>query len=331
MAKKNIPIFVAHYGCPHRCVFCNQQRITGRDTNVCASDVIETVRHALDTLRCEDTAEIAFFGGSFTAIPDALQRELLDAAKPFLQDSRICGIRLSTRPDCITEENLRMLQDYGVTSIELGVQSTDEEVLRLAERGHTIQHVRCAAEMIRGLGFELGAQMMIGLPGDTFEKSMQTACDIIALEPDTVRIYPTLVIRETKLYELYLKGSYQPLALDTAVSWCAQLYQKFDKHGIRVLRMGLMASQEIRAGQGVAAGPWHPAFGELVASRLMLVQLQRLAKRVKKGRPLLIRVHPKDVSKVIGQHRCNMAAIADEFGVNVCVKADETVEVGSIV
>lgn len=265
MRKVNIPIFVPHRGCMHDCVFCNQKRITGQVGDVTPETAALTIEESLQTIGADTQAEAAFFGGSFTAIPRAEQEAFLRAAQPYVKSGRLTGIRLSTRPDCISRENLAMLASYGVTSIELGVQSTDETVLLKSRRGHTAADTARAVALIREYDFELGLQMMLGLPGDTRTKAMQTAADIVSLSPDTARIYPTLVIRDSRLCDLYEAGRYTPLTLTEAVEQSAQIYTMFTQHGIRVLRMGLMASEDMCK----AALSWQDRFIRLLASWYM--------------------------------------------------------------
>lgn len=328
MKKANIPIFVSHRGCPHSCVFCNQKHITGSSGSVSPSEAEEIIKTALKTIDLKNTsAEIAFFGGSFTAIDEKEQEGLLKAAAKYVLNGDVSGIRISTRPDCIWEKNLDMLKRYGVKSIELGVQSTDEEVLQKSRRGHSFEDVKKAVYLIREHGFELGLQMMIGLPGDTRDKSIKTAEDIISLSPDTARIYPTVVVADSELENMYRRGEYRALTLEEAVETCALIYKKFIQNGIIVLRMGLMATEEM-SGRGAVAGAYHPAFGEMVFSRIYLDKLRALAEG-KKGE-MVLRVNPKEVSKVIGIRRCNIAKIREEFGVNIVLKCDESVEQGKI-
>lgn len=328
MRKINIPIFVPHQGCPHQCSFCNQKTITGADDAVTAVIVRESILRALGTVQKEKThAEVAFFGGSFTAIEAEKQEALLGAVQPFLEAGVIDGIRISTRPDCIDETVIERLLRYGVTSVELGVQSSDEAVLLKNKRGHTFGDVVYANSLLRAAGFEVGLQMMLGLYGSTPEKDIQTARDIAALRPDTTRIYPTVVLEGSVLCELYKCGEYAPLDLETAVKTAAAAYEIFKENGVRVLRMGLMASENLAS--GMVAGPQHPAFGELVLSRLYLKKMQR-ALSGKTGGEITFFVHPGEVSKALGNKKENKSRIFREQGVNIRVKENETVESGEI-
>ncbi len=331
MRKVNIPIFVSHRGCPHDCVFCNQKRITGQNGSVAPSEADEIIKSALATInRGRSYIEIAFFGGSFTAIDICEQEALLKVAHKYIKSGEVDGIRLSTRPDCINESELIMLKNYGVTSIELGVQSTDEEVLKKSRRGHSYDDVVKASKLINEFGFELGLQMMLGLVGDTREKSLKTARDIISLSPKTTRIYPTIVIRDSALEVMYNKGEYEPLSLDDAVELCAEIYTMFVQNNIEVLRMGLMASEDMHEGRGIVAGPFHPSFGELVFSRIYLNKMRLLLGGYTKKEAVLC-VNPRDLSKVLGNKRTNVNAVMREQGIKISIKCDEKIQCGQIV
>ena len=244
MRTYNIPIFVPHRGCPYDCVFCNQRRITGSIKDVTPADVREIITKALKTLPKENRyVEAAFFGGSFTGIPIEEQTALLLAAEEF--KPYINGIRLSTRPDYISKEILDNLQKHGVTTIELGVQSMDNDVLKQSNRGHTREQVIDAVRLIKKYPFTIGLQMMTGLPGDTPQKSLQTAKEIIELAPQIVRIYPTLTIRDTYLEKMYKNGSYTPQSLDEAVELSKQLLLKFEENDINVISIGMQETEEI--------------------------------------------------------------------------------------
>lgn len=326
--KVNIPIFVPHQGCPHQCSFCNQKAITGAAQCVTAQTVHESITAALGSIDRENTqVEVAFFGGSFTAIEACVQEELLGAAAPFLAAGQIDGIRLSTRPDCIDAEVIARLLRYGVTSVELGAQSSSDAVLLKNKRGHTFAHVRAAAAMLRNAGFEVGLQMMLGLPGADAWTDLQTARDLATLKPDTTRIYPTAVLRGSLLCDWYASGDYIPLGLDDAVTRAAQVYTVFQQNGVRVLRMGLMTSDSLL--ESAVAGITHPAFGELVFSRLYLWKMQK-ALEGKNGGDVTFYVHPGEVSKALGNKKENKMRIFGEQGVNIHIKENETVESGEI-
>ncbi|MBS7360263.1 MAG: radical SAM protein, partial [Oscillospiraceae bacterium] len=238
MKHANISLFVPHAGCPHQCSFCNQKTISGAVHELTPWAVTETLEKACKDNLNPETTEIGFFGGSFTAINREYMISLLDAAKPYIEKGLFSGIRVSTRPDAIDRDILSVLKEYKVTAIELGAQSTDEEVLLLNRRGHTREHIINASELIKEYGFSLGLQMMTGLLGDTDEKSIKTCKDIISLRPDTVRIYPTIVLEGTYLGDLYKKGEYTPQTVDEAVNLCSVLLKMFYDENIKVIRLG---------------------------------------------------------------------------------------------
>lgn len=303
MKHANISLFVPHIGCSHRCSFCDQNTITGSQKLPHAEDVNSAVEVALQSGISPNETEIAFFGGSFTAINEKYMNELLDAAYPYVQSGIVKGIRVSTRPDAITPEILSLVKSKGVTAIELGAQSMDDEVLRLNERGHTSEEVVKACELIKESGIELGIQMMTGLYGSTPEKDTETAERLIALAPKTVRIYPTVILEGTALAELYKKGEYNTYTLEESVALCAELIEMFEQKGIRVIRLGLHTVDI----EKYLAGPWHPAFRELCESRIYLkAALERLGGKGKYN----IYVNPAAVSKMVGQQKSNLAELS---------------------
>ena len=278
MKHINIALFVPDEGCPHRCSFCNQKTISGKTKRLEIKDIDSAVKTALESADC-NKGEIAFFGGSFTAIDKDYMISLLQRAKMYIDKGLFAGIRISTRPDCINEEILDILKFYGVTSIELGCQSMSDEVLRLNERGHSAEDVINSARLIKKYGFELGVQMMTGLYGDSDEESVRTAEKLIALEPDTARIYPTVVLENTRLCELYKKGEYIPQTPDEAADLCAKLIMMFHKADIRVIRVGLHSGGNVE--EGYVAGAYHPAFREIAESRIYLSEIIKAAEKEK--------------------------------------------------
>ncbi len=328
MKSYNIPIFVPHRGCPFDCVFCNQKHITGQTKDVDENDVKDTIEEYLKTLPKENRfIEAAFFGGSFTGIDIDVQRRLLSAAYEYVKSGEIDGIRLSTRPDYISAEILDMLDEYGVTTIELGVQSMDDEVLKCASRGHTAQQVRDAVALIRKYPFRLGLQMMTHLPGDTDERSIMTARKIIELKPDMVRIYPTLVIKDTYLEKLYREGKYTPHTVDEAVALCKQLLPMFDEAGIPVIRVALAVTDEISPGGSLVAGPFHSAFREIVESE---IYFDKMLGEVKKGAQK-IGVNSREISKAVGNKRRNIERIEQITGKKIKIYGDDSIKRGNIV
>ncbi|MBR3283177.1 MAG: radical SAM protein [Ruminococcus sp.] len=323
MKHSNISIFIPHVGCPHQCSFCDQRTISGAQHLPDGDEVREICEKALGEVRSPEDTEIAFFGGSFTAIPRDYMLELLSAATEFVGAGRFHGIRCSTRPDCIDGEVLGILKKYGVTAIELGAQSMDDEVLAANERGHSAEDIRRASGLIKEAGFELGLQMMAGLYKSTSESDMQTAESITALSPDTVRIYPVVVLNGTKLADLYKSGEYILRPFDDIVEECAEMMKRFQGAGIRVIKCGLHASEFVE--QDMVAGYYHPAFRELCESMIYLQKLKEMAH----GCSLLrITVPAKEISKAVGHKKSNILRMK-EMGVTVQIypSADGTSEI----
>ncbi len=323
MRHANIAFFVPHLGCPHQCSFCNQKNISGSAFSPSPAQVEKVCTKAAEQLENRDfPAEIAFFGGSFTAIDPALMRSLLKAAYPFVANGAFDGIRVSTRPDAINPAILKILKDYGVTTVELGAQSMDDAVLSQNARGHTAQQVAEASDLIRREGFSLGLQMMIGLPGEKAEGYRETAKKIALLCPDGVRIYPSLVVEGTDLARWYREGRYIPLTVEEAVGKTAWLLRFFEEKGISVIRAGLHAEQTLE--QSCIAGPYHPAFGELCYSRVWLDRLmERLEKDGLSQKALEVFVSPSLLSQAIGQKRENIRRLS-EAGYQVKILSDAT-------
>ncbi len=264
----NIPIFVPELACPHQCVFCDQEKISGTHLIPQPTDVSTIVERYLETMPENRIINIAFFGGSFTGLPVDLQEQYLKEAFRFVKSGRVSGIRLSTRPDYINKEVLHLLKKYCVTTIELGVQSTNSEVLNKSGRGHTFEDIRNASTLICNYDFELGLQMMIGLPGDSYKKSIQTANDIVSLGADSTRIYPAIVVKGTALERLYHEGKYTPLTLEQAVEWTKDLVHIFEKNDVSIIRIGLHPSEELVIGKSLIAGPFHASLKEIVMSKI---------------------------------------------------------------
>ena len=323
MKHVNVGLFVPHNGCPHQCTFCNQRAISGQSKQVTPSDVDEAAllqSAAKQMGERVQNAEIAFFGGSFTAIDRDVMVGLLKSAYKYVENGSFKGIRCSTRPDAIDDEICRILKLYGVTAVELGAQSMSDEVLRLNRRGHTSQDVINASEMLKSCGFELGLQMMTGLYGSTDEDSIETAKKIIALKPATVRIYPTVVLENTELAKLYKSGKYQPETVDSAAELCAKLLLMFDEADITVIRTGL------HSGGGVEgeylAGAYHPAFKELCEGKIYINKAIEYIKenKIPQGK-IIIYVARDAISKMTGQKRCNILKLK-EMGYDAKITAD---------
>ena len=306
MKHVNVSLFVPHAGCPHRCVFCDQKAISGASAPITRAQIEAACRTAAACPPDPENSEIAFFGGSFTAVPRALQEECLSAAAPFLQNG-FSGIRISTRPDAIDAEELRFLKSRGVTAIELGAQSMDHGVLKKNERGHTAEDTERAAALIKAHGFSLGLQMMTGLYGSTDETELATARAFLRLQPDTVRVYPTVVLKNTALAALYAAGAYVPPTLEQSVSLCAELLRLFEEAGIRVIRLGLHSGGDVE--ENLLAGPYHPAFRELCESELWKTELQSALAALPPGN-YTVTVPAGCVSRAAGHKRLNGAFFA---------------------
>jgi Histone acetyltransferase len=270
-----IPIFIPHLGCPNDCVFCNQKKITARTGPLSKEAMTDLVEKYLETIqgRGIETVEMAFYGGSFTGIPIKQQQEYLSVAKAYKDRGIIDKIHLSTRPDYINAEILDNLKLYGADIIELGVQSFDEEVLRLSNRGHDRKVVYQASRLIQEYGFELGLQLMIGLPGDTYEKAILSAQEAVKIGPSIARLYPTVIIRDTELYEMHRRGDYIPSSLDETVRTAKDMYLILTEAGINVIRIGLK-STDLISENGEIAGNYHPAFRQLVESEIAKERLE---------------------------------------------------------
>lgn len=296
-------------GCPNQCSFCNQKSISGQAKQINADDVKSAVNTALEGRDCAQ-AEIAFFGGSFTAIDRDYMISLLEAASEFIRVGQVKGIRVSTRPDCIDEEVLSILKSYGVTAIELGCQSMDDGVLRANLRGHDAEAVVRASGLIKSKGFELGLQMMTGLYMSDSTKDIETAEKIIALSPDTVRIYPTVVLEGTMLCDKYTAGEYRVQTLEEGVELCSKLLLMFHNADIPVIRLGLHSGGNVE--EGFVAGVYHPAFRELCESRIYLDAVKEKLRDVPLGE-IEITVGTKFISQLTGQKKTNLKHL-EEMG-----------------
>jgi histone acetyltransferase (RNA polymerase elongator complex component) len=307
-----IPLFIPHEGCPHRCLFCNQHSISSQNQSpITGAEVAATIREWLVRAKPErrTQAQVAFYGGSFTGLPAARQAELLAAVQPFLCRGEIQAIRLSTRPDYIDQDRLALLISHGVTTVELGVQSCDDRVLRLAGRGHGTADSLQASRLIKEHGLQLGWQLMPGLPGEDGRSLRRTVEAAIRTHPDFARIYPALVLRGSGLERLYYKGGYRPLSLGRAVVLAALMKKRFDDQGIGVVRMGLQSSATLE--QDLVAGPWHPAFGELVKARLMLQQTRRALAHAANAGPVVLVINDRDQSIFRGPGSVNLRRLQE--------------------
>lgn len=306
----NIAIFVPHLGCPHQCSFCEQNTITGANhaPPPTPEDVLAAAETAAKSLGDRaGEAEVAFFGGSFTAIDREYMLSLLSAAKLAVDRYSFRGVRCSTRPDAVDPQILAILKAHRVTAVELGAQSMDDGVLAANRRGHTARETERAAGLVRGFGFELGLQMMTGLYTDTEGKALETARRLISLGPQTARIYPTVVLPDTELARLYQTGIYRPQTLEEAVDLCARLLEMFEEAGVRVIRLGLHPGPELERKR--LAGPYHPALRQVVESRRFFL---RLAERLEEQGTYTVAVNPRDISTALGQGRENVWRLAQK-------------------
>ncbi|MBC8016739.1 MAG: radical SAM protein [Sporomusaceae bacterium] len=313
-----IPVFIPHYGCTHACVFCNQQKITGRDTPVTVQEVTGIIDEHITKITEKRHIEVAFYGGSFTALAIKIQCELLAPAYEALQCGKIHAIRVSTRPDCISDTIVKNLISYGVSTIELGVQSLDDKVLQASDRGHNCRDVIQAVAVIKKLGLICGIQFMPGLPGEDWISLIETARGIVNLAPDFVRIYPTIVIAHTKLAEMHGDGSYTALSLSAGVTRVAFLKLLFAQQGIPVIRTGLQATEDLGSSDVVLAGPYHPAFGEMAESYLFYLMLVHCVESLGLGKSSLIIIHhhPRDTSKLRGLSNSNIKKLQSIYNIN---------------
>lgn len=329
-----IPIFVPHLGCPNDCIFCNQKSISGQKKQITKEETKKIIDNYLESIKNENAkVEIAFYGGSFTAIEKEKQEELLQIAYQYVKEGKIESIRISTRPDAINKEVLKRLKKYKVKTIELGVQSSNDYILEKARRGHTFEDVKKASKMIRWNGFDLGHQMMVGLPESTRIDEINTAKALIKLKPKMVRIYPVLVVKNTKLEKEYEKGNYEPLPLVQAVETCKELVRMFADKKIDVIRIGLQNTDEISEPGSkqseVVAGPYHPAFRQLVESGMwydaIVAKIKKLNVKVKE---VEVTVNPIDANNVIGHKKENVQKLKDIYDVDLILKQDKSIKQG---
>lgn len=329
-----IPIFVPHKGCPNDCSFCNQRKISGQLKDVTAQDVKNTIEYYLSNFKDNNKyVEVAFFGGSFTGIDKDKQEELLEAANEYIKCGKVRSIRISTRPDYINKEILKFLKKYHVKTIELGVQSANNYILKKCRRGHTFEDVKRASKMIRWNGFTLGHQMMVGLPESTMLDEINTAKALIKLKPKIVRIYPVLVIKDTRLEKEFLEEEYIPLTVEQAVERSKELLKLFNNKKIQVIRIGLQNSDEINSpeieGSQVVAGPYHPAFRQLVESSVwydcIVEKIKNFNTKVKQ---VEIVANDFNVNNIIGHKRENIEKLKEFYDVDVIVKVNNEIKPG---
>jgi histone acetyltransferase (RNA polymerase elongator complex component) len=300
------PFFITHAGCPHRCAFCRQEVSVGAASAPTADDV---ARQLTQMLSVGAGGEVAFYGGSFTLLPELTQRAYLEAVKPHLQSGAVSNIRISTRPDALAENQLALLQQHGVSIVEVGCQSFSATVLARSNRGHDPESSLEAVSRLRQYGFRVGIQLMPGLPGGSRAEALATLARAIRLKPDFLRIYPVVVLRDTLLARQYEAGLYSPPSLEEAVAWCAEMLWHCQRLAVPVIRIGLQSSPGLDRGDTLLAGPYHPAFGQLVHSRLWLRALQSLAR----SGAMEVWIHRSDLADALGNRRQNMICMQQHF------------------
>ena len=329
-----IPIFIPNQGCPHRCAFCRQEQITAQSFGtIDQAFITTTIERAIgaphfDTGR---NRQIAFYGGSFTRLPVGRMAELLAPVKPYIEKGLFDSVRVSTRPDAIDAERLHLLRRFGVTTVELGAQSMDDEVLRLSRRGHGAEDTVRAAHLLKERGFHVGIQLMPGLPGDSKAGWRKSIEEVLRLRPDMVRLYPTVVIRGTELAQWYLEEKYRPLSLGEAVEACKEGCIRFEENGIPVIRLGLMATPALLEEGRIIAGPWHNAFGDLVRSAVYHERLKPSLPAIGFAKRVRLRVPIKDIPHLRGYRNQGLRLIERKIGARItAVQPDETLDPGKI-
>jgi len=329
-----IPVFIPNQGCPHQCIYCNQEKITDQSkTTVNASHVKNRLNQAMKSPRFESgkEREVAFYGGSFTSLGIKRMTELLEAVKPYLQQGLFSSIRVSARPDAIDDERLELMRSLGVSAVELGAQSMDDKVLALSRRGHAATDTIASVEILKRYGFKVGIQLMPGLPGDSREGFSKTIHDVIGLQPDMARLYPAIVIEGTELADRYNHGRYQPLTLEEAILICGEACIRLEQNGIPVIRIGLMSSQSLLKEGQIVAGPWHGAFGFLVRSDIHLKGIQDLLPGHGEVSQIGIRAPLREIPLVRGYKNQGVRLIEEKTGARILyVKPDDSVPYGRI-
>lgn len=316
MSKKSviIPIFIPHKGCPFDCVFCNQKSISGEIKDVTLDDIRNTIDTFLKTIKKEIVPQVAFYGGSFTGIDIKEQTKFLECVYDYVKEGKVSSIRLSTRPDYINREILDNLKKYGVSTIELGVQSLNDDVLKKSNRGHTIKDVKDAVKLIKEYNFSLGIQTMLGLPGDTNDIAIETAKEVVKLQPDCVRIYPTMVIKNTFLSKMLSENKYTPLTLEDAVDLCARICEIYYANNINVIRIGLQPTENIKDGGDVLDGPFHPSIRQLVEARMFRKRIEKEISK-KDVSQMDIYVGERYISTAVGQNKENISYFKEKFNI----------------
>lgn len=326
MSKKEyiIPIFIPFLGCPHDCAFCNQVKITNYKDNINKENTIRQINQYLSYFpKNENLKEIAFFGGSFTGLDEKVMISYLEIALNYKKKGIIDRIRLSTRPDYINNSILDILKKYEVDVIELGIQSLDNEILNANERGHSKEDSIRASKLIKDYGFKLGHQIMPGLYKDSFDKAIETGLESIKMNPDMVRIYPTLVIKDTKLEKLYKEGLYKPLSLDEAIEISSRLYMIYSYKKIPVIRIGLQPTENINEKKDVVAGPFHPSIRQLVETNIHKIYLEELINKYRLKDKIKIHISNREISIIAGNKKANKNYFYKKYGLIINFENDE--------
>lgn len=318
-----IPVFIPHKGCPNDCVFCNQKRISGELRDVTVEDVDNTIKEYLNFYTNKDRKiEVAFFGGSFTGIDIELQKSYLNIANKYLNSGRIDSIRLSTRPDYINDDILAMLKEYGVGTIELGVQSMKDDILDKVRRGHTSKDVINASKKIKEYGIRLGHQIMIGLPESTIEDEIYTIRESLKLEPSQLRLYPVYVIEDSELYAMYKNNVYKPLSISESVKRCKEVIKECQKTNVAIIRLGLQSTSEITASNSNIFGPVSDNFAEYVMADLVRDRIIEELKDKKIEEDIVIYVPKKYISITIGPKKINKIYFEQKYNIKYIVKGE---------
>lgn len=326
MSKKEyiIPIFIPFLGCPHDCAFCNQVKITNYKDNINKENTIRQINQYLSYFpKNENLKEIAFFGGSFTGLDEKVMISYLEIALNYKKKGIIDRIRLSTRPDYINNSILDILKKYEVDVIELGIQSLDNEILNANERGHSKEDSIRASKLIKDYGFKLGHQIMPGLYKDSFDKAIKTGLESIKMNPDMVRIYPTLVIKDTKLEKLYKEGLYKPLSLDEAIEISSRIYMIYSYKKIPVIRIGLQPTENINEKKDVVAGPFHPSIRQLVETNIHKIYLEELINKYRLKDKIKIHISNREISIIAGNKKANKNYFYKKYGLVINFENDE--------
>ncbi len=325
-----IPIFIPHRGCPHQCLFCNQEKISGCEKDVAGwLDISETIDLWLARSPFKKKVQVAFYGGSFTCLPTPEQMAMLAAVQPYLTAGKVDCIRLSTRPDCISPEICRLLREFRVGVVELGVQSLNNDVLAENRRGHDAEQSRTAFALLKAAGMEVGMQLMPGLPGETNGSFLRGIDEVVKMKPDFVRLYPVLIVKESGLEELYKQKLYQPQSLNQAIALTARAYMKLQAADIKVVRMGLQPSDSLA--RNYVAGPYHPAFGELVVSRLWLKKIRMRLAQLAPEEKLCLHISNRDHGAVVGMKRSNIQRLEQlGFSGRFTILPDKSMARGSV-